>query len=143
MTTLREKVEAIAKEWEAEAARRDRAAMRFKRDMRVSLQTGASFERNHAAALRALLASPEATDPDARVKKGFRIGINAAAKAIDSALDDPDLLNDPAAVIAPGDLVERVLALAPSIATRLGPHCTEGDEETLKAVNGALKENTR
>jgi hypothetical protein len=34
-------------------------------------------------------------------------------------------------------------ALAPSIATRLGPHCTEGAEETLKAVDGALKENTR
>jgi hypothetical protein len=71
------------------------------------------------AAIRALAApSPaprESTpDPDARVKKGFRIGIEAAARAVDAALAEPGLLNDDTAVIAPGDLVERLRALAAS-----------------------------
>jgi hypothetical protein len=63
---LRERVEALAKEWETEADRRDRDADGSPSGVpRVKLRTGASFERAHAEALRSALASPgtPAADP--------------------------------------------------------------------------------
>jgi hypothetical protein len=122
MMTLREQGEALARNWET---------------MTVIRADDHAVLVRCAAALRALLASPEATDPDERVKRGFRIGIAAAARHVAGFETGGGWHNVLAAEIR--DLAAP--ALAPSIATRLGPHCTEGDEETLKAVDGALTEN--
>jgi hypothetical protein len=65
MMTLREQGEALARNWET---------------MTVIRADDHAVLVRCADALRALLASPEATDPDERVKRGFRIGIAAAAR---------------------------------------------------------------
>lgn len=55
LVKLRAAVKALAGEWETEAARRERDAPERDGSVRVSLETGAAFEREHARRLRALL----------------------------------------------------------------------------------------
>jgi hypothetical protein len=169
MTTLREKVEAEVGRWSSVAEGGLTAADAFKM----------------LAALRALLASPEATtgedDLSALDKRicafGARIGLgNAGVLALhgepshtwmiparwsvrwrrdyggvpsDERLAEAESLpealamaeawedNNDAAGPQPSP------ALAPSIATRLGPHCTEGDEEIRAHATNACKEIER
>jgi hypothetical protein len=56
---LRERIEALATEWDTEAERREREAQGGRRHMRTTLQIGARFERNHAERLRAALREDE------------------------------------------------------------------------------------
>jgi hypothetical protein len=93
--TLREKVEALATEWEALG----NAPVRF-----------------------------------AFYQHGIQTVINSLTAAAERGLADTQVL----ALHAMG-----APALAPSIATRLGPHCTEGDEETLAHTTNACKEIER
>lgn len=60
---LRERVSVLAKEWEDEATRRERYAVDPGHDSKA-LRLGASFERNHAERLRALVPAP-GSDPGA------------------------------------------------------------------------------
>jgi hypothetical protein len=77
---LRERVEALAVEWETEAAFRDRCAEYPGNDARA-LRVGANFERHHAARLRALAGETRA-DPLRRMADRFSDpSLRAAAHA--------------------------------------------------------------
>jgi hypothetical protein len=142
--TLREKVEALATEWEALG----NAPVRFAyHEQHAADSAEADTYERCSAALRALLASPEATTGAAA--RGPCYYVFAAALDHRNVLACDECHRVPSCPSCPETkwteergfhYVPRAPALAPSIATRLGPHCTEGDEETLKAVNGALKE---
>jgi hypothetical protein len=167
-----EVVEALAKEWEECGAR--------------SPGWGGPSWAAAAAALRALLASPEATTGtddsltalDKRICSfGARINLGdggelhlhgepshtwmiparwevrwrrgyegvasdwreVSAESLPEALDAAESWEDDNDAAEP----QPAPALSPSIATRLGPHCTEGDEEISNAAVNACKEIER
>jgi hypothetical protein len=172
MTTLREKVEALARNWET-------MTVIWPEDHCVLVRC--------ASDLRALLASPEATTGEAeRMRRGL-LAVEAHHTSMNRASLRPltnsttlrivkaalmgcgHLFGDacgkcqpsvPCCARHPDAPVRRFgplwrcsecgedasllrAALAPSIATRLGPHCTEGDEEIRAHATNACKEIER
>jgi hypothetical protein len=71
-------------EAEASSLRRALGLAAEKFDLLGQVEAGAACRRDGERALSsAPAAPPQITDPDARVKKGFRIGIEAAARAVE------------------------------------------------------------
>jgi rubrerythrin len=149
--TLREAVEALAAKWErdaeyfAEVARR--STIERARDAAARLRND---HKDRAAALRALLASPEATTGAAA--RGPCYYVFAAALDHRNVLACDECHRVPSCPSCPETkwteergfhYVPRAPALAPSIASLLGPHCTEGDEETLAHTTKACREIDR
>jgi hypothetical protein len=156
--TLREKVEALATEWEALG----NAPVRFAyHEQHAADSAEADTYERCSAALRALLASPEATTPVLGFADALRIARGCTDYGGGYRGDDEEfaiyqhgiqtVINSLTAAAERGLADTQVLALhamgapalAPSIATRLGPHCTEGDEETLAHTTNACKEIER
>jgi hypothetical protein len=122
---LRERVEALAVEWETEAARRDRDASRVTGQQRKALRLGASFERNHAAALRRALAGETRPDPLRRMADRFSDpSLRAAAHAGLDAGETREAPGTPAA--DPGAQTERLPAARDPIGAGLGVEATCG-----------------
>jgi hypothetical protein len=145
--TLREKVEALATEWEALG----NAPVRFAyHEQHAADSAEADTYERCSAALRALLASPEATTGAAA--RGPCYYVFAAALDHRNVLACDECHRVPSCPSCPETkwteergfhYVPRAPALAPSIASLLGPHCTEGDEETLAHTTKACREIDR
>jgi hypothetical protein len=126
---LRERVEALAVEWETEAAFRDRCAEYPGNDARA-LRVGANFERHHAARLRALAGETRA-DPLRRMADRFSDpSLRAAAHA---GLDAGETREAPGVVNASGVPIED---LADFIRERLPPRPSSPGEDA--ATTGVI-----